>query len=84
VNDLVLDMDALAQNILGMFVAFDKPSLDLHTVRGWNDPDTRAAVLDAVGRLVRMDCWRSASTSFYALTTERIAKAQPPGKAWLS
>jgi hypothetical protein len=74
-------MDALTQNILGMFAAFDKESLDLHTLfeAGGNDPDTRAAVLDTVGRLVKDGLLEERGNDFYALTREGIARAQQLG-----
>src|ERR1700676_4476657 len=74
-NDIVLDMDALAQKILGMFVAFDKESLDLHALfeAGGNDPGNRAAVLDTVGRLVKDGLLEEGGNDFYSLTVSGIA-----------
>jgi hypothetical protein len=82
-NDIVPDMDALAQKILGMFVAFDKESLDLHALfeAGGNDPDNRAAVLDTVGRLVKDGLLEERGNDFYALTASGIANAPLADKA---
>lgn len=74
-------MDKLAQRILGMFVAFDKERLDLHELfeAGGNDPEARAAVLDAVGRLVKEGLLEERGNDFYALTKEGLTKMPLPG-----
>ena len=66
-----------------MFVTFDKESLDLHELfeAGGNDPDTRAAVLDTVERLVKDGLLEERGNDFYALTADGIAEVHAPGKA---
>ena len=70
VNDIVSDMDTLAQNILNMFASFNKETLDLHVLfeAGGNDPDARTAVLDKVDRLVKDGLLEERGNDFYALT----------------
>jgi len=75
VNDIVSDMDTLAQNILNMFASFNKETLDLHALfeAGGNDPDARTAVLDTVERLVKDGLLEERGNDFYALTGEGSA-----------
>ena len=65
-------MEELADRILRLFSEFDQQALDLHQLfeAGGNDPQKRAAVLDAIEYLVAANLLEERGNDFYALTGE--------------
>lgn len=71
-------MDELTQRVLGMFARLSKDALDLHELfeAGGNDREARAAVVDAVERLVQEGLLQERGNDFYALTEKGKTAAQ--------
>lgn len=63
-------MDEMAQQVLRMFVGFNKESLDLHELfeAGGNDTQARQQVFDTVERMVEDGLLEERGNDFYALT----------------